>query len=148
MILPEVLARKCKNENIPLDEYVTGCERECKDEIRMVLELCEALSCKNIKPAIHQEASPANVKRIKAGKVPILETKVLTIDVNYGKVTVATDRTIQGRKSPVKHLRMGHTRRLKSGVKIWINNMVVSSGEFRDKIYRVKKDKDNLDEKL
>lgn len=101
-------------------------------------EMLEALQCKNVKEGIQQQYSPSNDKRIKQGKLPIYETKILTIDTSYS----ASGRKEAGsgtHASPRQHLRRGHIRRLPSG-NIWINSCVVgdpSKGTIH-KQYRVK----------
>lgn len=85
-------------------------------------ELIEALSCKNISTANHQDASPANTKRIKSGKLPIYETKMLVIDTNYS--SIGQEGGSVSHSSPRQHLRRGHIRRLPKG-NIWVNSCVV-----------------------
>jgi len=102
-----------------------------------VLELIEALTCRNVSTTNHQDASPANAKRVKAGKLPIYETKMLVIDVNY----TASGKKMEGgsHASPRQHLRRGHIRRLESG-NIWVNSCVVgdpAKGRI-EKSYQVK----------
>jgi hypothetical protein len=114
--------------------------QDAMDEAVPVLELLEALSCKNIKPVIFQEASKVNSKREKSGKTPIWETKILEINASYTGSRISTGRTIQDRKSPSQHLRRGHPRRLANGDKIWINNTIVGNPKdgVINKNYKIK----------
>jgi hypothetical protein len=108
------------------------------DEITVVLELCEALACSNVTiDTIQTENKKVNIKRVERGKLPLYETKVLSIEVpqTYEKTGIG----IQDRRSPRQHLRRGHVRILQSGKRIWINSCVVGDKEKGriDKEYRV-----------
>lgn len=88
-------------------------------------EFIEALSCKNVSQTIFQKTPNQNVanSRAKSGKLPIYETKILTINTDYqssGKQRSSTGT----HSSPRQHLRRGHIRRLESG-NIWVNSCVV-----------------------
>lgn len=102
-----------------------------------LLELLEALSCKNVSMVNYQEASIANAKRIKAGKLPIYETKILVLKTPQ---TVSKGQPGGGaHASPRQHLRRGHIRRLPFG-NIWVNSCVVgdpAKGRI-EKSYQVK----------
>lgn len=90
---------------------------------RVVLELLAALSCKNISTVNYQDASPLNTKRIKSGKLPFYETKILVVDCR----SVSTIKIGDGNSShssPRQHLRRGHIRRIAKG-SIWVNSCVV-----------------------
>jgi hypothetical protein len=88
-----------------------------------VFELLEALTCRNVSAVNHQDASPANAKRIKAGKLPFYETKMLVIDTRSSTSGKSGDGG-GSHASPRQHLRRGHIRRLESG-NIWVNSCVV-----------------------
>lgn len=92
--------------------------------ISTLIELLEALSCRNIGTSIHQEASSANARRVKAGKLPINETKMLVIDT---KATVTASGEYKGgcHSSPRQHLRRGHIRRHATAGNIWVQSCVV-----------------------
>lgn len=104
-----------------------------------LFEFLEALTCANVEPSIHQPATPKlNAKRVKAGKLPIYETKVLTI-----KPTRETGESRgplgHERNGPRQHLRRGHIRRLPSGKNTWVQSCVVGSlrNGLIDKSYEV-----------
>lgn len=103
----------------------------------VILEFIEALSCKNVEACIHQAASPKNAQRIKSHKLPIYETKFLTIKTSSDKESVGMGMK-GSHASPRQHLRRGHIRRLESG-NIWINSCVVGDGSIGriEKQYRV-----------
>ena len=105
---------------------------------RSFFEFLEALSCTNVEISTHQPASPKNAQRIKSHKLPIYETKVLTIKAGKESLSNAGNGVKGSHQSPRQHLRRGHIRRLESG-NIWVNSCVVGSKEngVIDKQYKV-----------
>lgn len=88
-----------------------------------ILEFIEALSCKNITTEpLETISASVNARRIKDGKLPFYETKILVLDSKQ----VAAPSNSQGgsHASPRQHLRRGHIRRLPSG-NIWVNSCIV-----------------------
>ena len=110
--------------------------RDLKCAMAVFLEFIEALSCTNVEATIHQAASPKNAQRIKSHKLPIYETKVLTIKAGSHTKTEGTRTGTHA--SPRQHLRRGHIRRLDSG-NIWVNSCVVGAKEngVIDKSYKI-----------
>lgn len=111
---------------------------DISEEMGVVLALCEALACSNVTiDTIQTENKKVNTRRVKKGKLPLYETKVLSIEVpqTHGKTGV----TIQERRGPRQHLRRGHIRILKSEKRIWINSCVVGDKKKGriDKKYRI-----------
>lgn len=107
-------------------------------EIRALLELCEALTCSNVSTENLQEGNARiNERRVREGKLPIYETKVLTIEVPREQ-TRASSHLHTDRNSPRQHLRRGHIRMLKDR-RIWVNSCVVGRPEHGriDKSYAV-----------
>jgi len=92
-----------------------------------VFELCEALTCSNIKAEVREKISPkVQRKREKKGKMPLFETKILTVDME-GKMSGKGEYQGGTHASPRQHLRRGHIRRYQSGLQIWVNSCVVGS---------------------
>lgn len=93
---------------------------------RHVTPLCEfiaALSCTNVGTETHQEAYRDNAKRISKGKLPIYETKTLTLNVTGGKKGGAPGGC--GSSTPKRqHFRRGYIRHLASG-NYWVNACIV-----------------------
>jgi len=73
--------------------------------------------------------NPANDKRIRKGKKPLFEWKI--IDVTAKRV-MPESSTPTGRThaSPRRHVRRGHQRKLPNGTTIWIKQMMVGKIEF------------------
>jgi hypothetical protein len=96
---------------------------------RAVCELIEALSCSNVRhQALPVRKLNKSVKR--RGGLPYDEYRILTVDVDKHSVggdTPSLDAVIEGR-SKREHLRRGHIRTYKSGIKIWIQPQVINAG--------------------
>lgn len=93
-------------------------------DVVVMLEMLEALTCKNVTEGIYQKRILEHSRGVKRPKVKFFETKMLVVDA---------DKNISGNKylpsgkthaSPRQHLRRGHIRRLSSG-NIWVNSCVV-----------------------
>ena len=104
--------------------------RDISGEVSAILELIEALSCKNIttEPINKIDQAKAN-RRFKDGKLPLYETRILTVDTsayhNEKLGMTATDRA-----SVRQHLRRGHIRRHPTAGNIWVNSCVVGHAEL------------------
>lgn len=111
------------------DKALQNCVHDIMGDVRAVMEMCEALACSNVSTDVIQaENSKANAKRIRKGKLPIWETKTLSIEVP--KLTGPGGSAGYGdRNAPRQHLRRGHIRRLPDDRRIWVNSCVVGSAE-------------------
>jgi hypothetical protein len=111
------------------DQVLADFQRDISLEAGVVLEFIEAFSCSNIQAStLTAGIDPKVSKRREAdGKLPMFETKVLTLDVP-GRVSGGTSGAGgSGRASPRMHMRRGHIRRLDDGRRIWVNNAVIGS---------------------
>lgn len=115
-------------------------------ELRSALEFMEAVVCANVVEKVHETGAPAavNMRRSRDKKLPIYETKTLTIDPAWLE-SHYKERVSGGasdRASPRQHLRRGHIRRIDRGTRferpIWIPPMIVGDIERGriDKDYR------------
>ena len=125
-------------ENNFTDNQLESEEMFTKNLSFYIFELLEALTCKNVYTELLEPIDEKkNERRIKQGKLPIYETKILVIDTKPKEI----DTTWKGgtHASPRQHLRRGHIRRYSWG-NIWINNMIVGKAENGkvDKSYAVK----------
>jgi hypothetical protein len=71
--------------------------------------------------------NPANEKRVRKGKRPIFEWKVIDVTA---KRTIPTGATGKTHASPRRHKRRGHMRKYKNGKTVWIKEMMVGKIEF------------------
>jgi hypothetical protein len=112
------------------DTYRAACTSDLSSEVRAVLNLCEALSCSNVRTeSIEGAPAQVNAKRERAGKLPLLATHILTLETPVarleGRETLSTG---DDKRTVRQHLRRGHIRRLEGGQrKIWVNACVVGS---------------------
>lgn len=104
-----------------------------------VMEMLEALSCANVRADIAERVDPnVNARRIRARKMPIFETRILT--VLCPRQPINRTGSAGDRASPRQHLRRGHVRHLADGRRIWIQAAVVgdpANGRIR-KFYQVR----------
>jgi hypothetical protein len=136
-VLPELFEDESIYDN---SETMKAVLSDTLVDCNALLELLEALTCKNVFTPIHQEASKANNNRAKMGKLPIYETKFLAIKVDHLSIVKDTATANGNHASPRQHLRRGHIRRLESG-NIWVNSCVVGNSKIGviNKEYRVSK---------
>ena len=105
---------------------------------RPLMEMLQALTCKNIYINSLEFIDPKkNERRIKAGKLPFYETKILCVKSTGSEI----DKTHKGgtHASPRQHLRRGHIRRYAT-YNIWINSQIIgkSSNGIISKSYEVR----------
>ena len=89
-----------------------------------LLSMLSALACSNVRAEVQEHVDPkVNARRIRAGKLPIFETRILTVICPRQPI----HRTGQQgeRASPRQHLRRGHVRHLADGRRIWIQPALV-----------------------
>lgn len=92
-----------------------------------VVGLCAALACRNVGKALVPAPDALNRKRIKSGKVPFFSYHELVIDSATDGTSTGTARGSQpDRRTPRKHLRRGHIRRLPQG-NTWVSATVVNA---------------------
>ena len=73
-------------------------------------------------------ASPSNSKRIRKGKQPLFEWKVIDVTAKPEDHDIVA--TGNGRNSPRQHKRRGHFRQYKDGRRTWIPEALVGKIEF------------------
>ena len=73
--------------------------------------------------------NPANDKRIRKGKKPIFEWKVIDVTARH-VLPENSPPTGKTHASPRRHIRRGHQRKLPNGTTIWIKQMMVGKIEF------------------
>lgn len=100
-------------------------EREIFDEGSHLMSFLNVLSCSNVSTSICKKAAPPLVaqKRERKGKLPIYETRVLTIDSSSQGKSAKTSGGFHA--SPRTHLRRGHIRRIDDERRVWVNACVV-----------------------
>jgi hypothetical protein len=105
----------------------------CKQAIVFVpyvMELIEALSCINVRTEIRSPVDKSkNARRIKDGKLPIYETRILTVDTSAHH-NEKLGMTVTDRASVRQHLRRGHIRRHPTAGNIWVQSCVVGYSEL------------------
>lgn len=113
-------------ENI-VDDWKLSAAADMNDEIRAVLELIQALGCRNIS-AKSIGITPHPPAKNKKKAYPYDEYHILTVDVSNSGTSESGASTVGDRRSPREHLRMGHIRRYKSGICVWIQPTIINAG--------------------
>lgn len=100
-------------------------------ELRSLLEFCEALTCSNVSAPIVRHADAAkNARRVRDGKLPFYETRMLMVDVSTKSDRGGRDLSADASRSgPRQHLRRGHIRILADGRKVWVTSCSVGARE-------------------
>lgn len=120
-LMPIFVADKLQSE-----KAIQELTHDISMEVRAVIELCEALSCSNVEQTIFHQAAKNNEKRKRQGKLPIYETKFLTIKQSSANSMRQYQSMEVDRNSPRQHLRRGHIRRLPDK-NVWVNSCVVGN---------------------
>ncbi len=104
-----------------------GLIKDTMAEVSALLELLEALSCRNVSTEVVNKIDAAKqAKRIKQGKLPFYETHILVVD---GKSSGSHSSNGQTGITVRQHLRRGHIRKHPTAGNIWVNACVVGSAE-------------------
>jgi len=93
------------------------------------LLMLDVLNRKTSVPSYRPLSNPANDKRIRKGKKPIFEWRIIDVTAKH---VMPENSAPTGRPhaSPRRHVRRGHQRTLANGKKIWIKQMMVGKIEF------------------
>ena len=128
-VLPGMFKQLVKQEGE--DRAFRFIANDVEAECAALLELCEALTCSNVSAPVVQKADAAkNARRVKDGKLPIYETRMLMVDVGKESGERAALGSGQGdRNGPRQHLRRGHIRNLADGRRVWVSPCRVGSSE-------------------
>lgn len=110
-------------------------------EVSVLLELCEALTCTNVRSTVIQKARPElNARRVRDGKLPILETRILTLDLPISR-RVKTPHQGGTHATPIGiQLCRGHIRGWPNDPtrNIWIDEYARGTGDVIKKTYQVR----------
>ena len=148
-LCPPTPPRYCFRPEPILHGVLAGTARDRRDIAQIIvaatavaeatLEMLEALACANVRAEVQERIDPkVNARRIRAGKLPLWETKILT--VVCPRAPIHRTGTASDRASPRQHLRRGHVRHLLDGRRTWIQPAIVGdpkNGAIR-KFYSVR----------
>ena len=132
---------KKREDEVGVENALRGNMHDIAQEMSVLLEFCEALSCSNVTHEPIEKINPAvNARRIRDGKLPIYETRCLVINAGKQSAPSGEYKGNSTHVSPRQHLRRGHIRRLPDK-NIWVNSCVVGdkSNGVIDKSYSVTK---------
>ncbi len=80
-------------------------------------------------PMYAAKPNPVNAKRIRKGKKPLFEWKVIDVTAKH-TASQSQEATKRSHASPRRHIRRGHQRKLASGKVVWVKQMWVGKIEF------------------
>ncbi len=124
LLLPELFFQL--EQELGLENARQRAHMDFQDEFVMLLQFCIMLSCQNVTTHTQPQTTEAkNAKRIRHGKLPLYEYKILELKSNAsGQSSGDAGGT---HESPRCHLRRGHIRRLESERRIWVRAAVVGN---------------------
>ena len=108
---------------LPLEQYAAMELKNLNQELSVYMDFCKALAEYDTEFADHRPDAETARKRRLRGKKPLYTYKVITIT---GKRRVSEVGKGGTHASPVAHLRRGHWRTYKSGVRGWVNAMMIN----------------------
>lgn len=132
-LLPELLA--ATQQRIGRAALLDTVGADLMDEVNAYIDLCYALSCRNVRPQRHPASAALNKARIRKGSLPLKDFHILQLvgaDAGDGEGGTAPG---SGRRG---HLRRGHIRQLRylgEGRMTWVNATMVKGRQFIDKAY-------------
>jgi hypothetical protein len=138
IVSDELMKAVYENEG---EEVAFDLIRKSSSETASILALCEALSCSNVTHKVIEEIDKnLNEKRIRKGKAPFYETRMLWVDAP-GHIVNGQEHQGGTHRSPKQHLRRGHIRRLASGKNVWVNSAIVGSRNngYLEKQYAIRR---------
>lgn len=111
-------------------------------EMCILGEFLTVLTCTNVTTEVLSPSEKLNKARIKAGKEPFHNARILVIAGRLAG-SDASGWTLSEEGYKVKeHLRRGHIRRLADGRRIWVNHTIVAAGSTAGKApenYKIKR---------
>lgn len=120
---PDARERGIVDEDSLIHDFIQGVRYVYLAMLIMLMERKQTLS------AYRPIPNPTNEKRIRKGKRPIFEWKV--IDVTAAHVQPEGHApTGRSHASPRRHVRRGHQRKYKSGKVVWVRETMVGRIEF------------------
>ena len=107
----------------PLDNFIPNELKNINQELSVYMDFCHALAEYDTEFIDHRPDTETARKRRLRGKKPLYTYKVIT---TTGKRRVSEVGKGGTHASPVAHLRRGHWRTYKSGVRGWVNAMMIN----------------------
>lgn len=133
-LLPEMLV--ATQQRIGRAALLDTIAADLMDEVNAYIDVCYALSCRNVSPERHPAPEKLNKARIRRGDLPLKDFHILKVegasDADHDEPGNAGSRRA--------HLRRGHIRQLRylgEGRMTWVNATMVRGRGFIEKAYSV-----------
>lgn len=125
VVFPEMAATLI--QHLGEEKYNITVTNDCQDEISVVLKFMAACQCQNI--TVEKLDKPKLAVSRKQKELAKVDYHILTIDHKKTKSLTKYQEHVdqEKRKSPRQHLRRGHPRRYKNGMRIWVKPQIVGS---------------------
>ncbi len=136
LVLPQIA--ELLSEEMGHDAALARMQLDVRDEMLTAYGFCLTVNCVNIGVATIAAPEKLNAKRVRNGKPPLYEYKVL--DLPEPKAHQATGYRLDGsRNAPRTHLRRGHPRKLPDGRLTFVRAAVIGASNLGTllKDYRV-----------
>ena len=108
-------------------DITTAITKNISPEFNVAVQMCTILNCNNIETRTIKPSEKLNKKRIKNGRIPYDEYKVLCVKEKKQRASDVNISDNRLHRSPRTHLRRGHIRRLADKV-TWVSSSVVNAG--------------------
>ena len=105
-------------------EFIANWCKQISMELRTLANFLFRLHQKKARVQVFAAPAKLNRKRIKRGKEPFYEYRILTVDPDAPNVEIINP-VKRHHKSPKLHVRRGHWRQYRSGKKVWVEQMLV-----------------------
>lgn len=106
------------------------------DDLKCFFQLMYLLDCSNVVVQTNDAPKHLNKKRLKKGKIPFFDYRVLTIR-NTKKMRETKTDVVGNRKSPTPHLRRGHLRHYPNFTRFIQNMSIGGKGKMINKDYKL-----------
>ena len=130
---PTIIRMVGKHANLDEERMAYRMGQEIMEDANVVLQFMLAVSCSNVEIDSIPAPKALNKKRLRTGKLPFYEYKVLKIRQGYAVRSDEHGRPLGDRAGPRQHLRRGHIRhydpaktpRFRKRTSLWIEAMIV-----------------------
>jgi len=136
IIMPEICDLMV--QEVGIEGVLTDMLDNSRDEIMMTLQACAIINCENINSEDLPIPKKLQGNRVKRGKPPLHQYKILDIGVDFYKLP--SGGASGKNQAPKMHKRRGHIRRLDEERTTWVRHTVVNAGSKGtvSKSYRIK----------
>lgn len=127
-VLPQLV--RMVTEELGYETAMARMQLDVRDELMCVHGFCLTVNCVNVGLASLPAEEKLNAKRIRSGKLPLYEYKVLDLPEPKATSGAGGSRLEGQRNAPRTHLRRGHPRRLPDGRLTFVRAAVIGASNI------------------